>query len=357
VRGSNSIVCCWLALLLASCHRPQAPLPAQQGPSRPLLRAAWQGDVEQLRRLLGQGAVDEKDADEKTALHWAATLGRTEAAALLLDRGADASARSRHDVTPVHLASLRGQAGICGLLARRGARVDAADVTGLTPLHWAADEKVVAVLVEHGAKVDAVDAHGLTPLHLARNKRVARALLARGAHLTARAQSGRTPWEMQVWDSLEPFGVALTLTQPAVRLRGEEGSADLLLRHVGTGALEGITLRASSKAAQVALWPDRLTRLLPGQLAVIRIKVTRRAGVASGEQQLVLGVSVGGVSRGSVTLDLDTTKTETPADRGEIRLGPAAQARPAPSPLRYLIYAGPPVILLVLWLVLRRRRR
>ncbi|MBI5479759.1 MAG: ankyrin repeat domain-containing protein [Deltaproteobacteria bacterium] len=339
------------------------PSPTSEPPplSGPLHLVAWAGNVTDLRARLGDGAagaglVDEKErGTEWTPLHVAAMAGRVEAASLLLERGADPNARSRYDMTPLHWASLRGRAEVAALLVQRGARLDARTIYGLTPLHEAADERVARVLVGAGASLQAVDDRGLTPLHVARNKRVARALLEQGASLTVRSREGRTAWETAVWDQLEPRGITMLAARASARLRGDDGRAELSLRNVSVRAIDGVSLSAESVACTVGISPARVPTLQPGQMVTLALALKRRAGIGDGEHPLSLTVTAGGRPLGTVALRVDTTRHETPEDRGEIRLGRGA-LRPKASRWQYLAYAAVPVLVVVAWLVWRRRR-
>jgi hypothetical protein len=316
--------------------------------------------VAELRTRLGDGAagvsVDEKErGSEWTPLHLAAMAGRVEAASFLLERGADPNARGRYDMTPLHWAALRGRAEIVALLVQRGSKVEARNIYGLTPLHEAADERVVRVLVGAGASIQAADDRGLTPLHVARNKRVARALLERGASLTTRSREGRTAWETAVWDQLEARGVTLLATAPSARLRGDEGKAELFLRNVSERPLAGVALRATSRACTVTTAPARVPTLQPGQMVAVALRLVRRPAVGDGDHPLELTVTAGGAPLGTVGLRVDANRQETPEDRGAIRLGRGA-LQPKASRWQYVIYAAVPLLVVVAWLVWRRRR-
>ncbi|XP_047101136.1 uncharacterized protein LOC124719965 isoform X2 [Schistocerca piceifrons] len=67
--------------------------------------AAWRGDVEAARLLVGAGAaVDARDDDRRTPLHWAAHSGHAQVAAALLAAGADRGARAGDGRTALALA-------------------------------------------------------------------------------------------------------------------------------------------------------------------------------------------------------------------------------------------------------------
>lgn len=78
---------------------------------------------------------------------------------------ADGGAMRRHSVSALHLA--HGSYACTEVLVQAGADVSARDGFGRTPLHWAAEAGSVAVvglLVGAGAELDAVDVSGTTPL-------------------------------------------------------------------------------------------------------------------------------------------------------------------------------------------------
>ena len=69
-----------------------------------------------------------------TPLAWAALHGRTEAAAWLLDNGADIGSRNRDGSTALHSAAFVGRTEIVQLLLERGADANAVDANGARPL-------------------------------------------------------------------------------------------------------------------------------------------------------------------------------------------------------------------------------
>ena len=78
------------------------PAAAAGGSDSPLPDAAQAGDRAAVACLLGAGAdVDERAADDTTALHWAAYRDDANLAALLLAAGADPNAANRNGATPL----------------------------------------------------------------------------------------------------------------------------------------------------------------------------------------------------------------------------------------------------------------
>jgi len=198
---------------------------------------AWWGDVAECRRALDWGSpVDERTPSGAsgmslgwTPLHWAASNGHKDVAALLISRKADVDAKSyegwtplhraihnRHkdlvelliahgadvnakgsDHAPLHDAAACADKDIAELLITRGAAIDGRSKTGETPLHVAAfDSDMTRLLVAHGADVNAVNENGEAPLHRAARLgcvEVAAILIAKGADINARDNDGKTP--------------------------------------------------------------------------------------------------------------------------------------------------------------------
>ena len=105
----------------------------------PLHDAAERGDLDEVKRLIAEGAnlnaIDDK-------------LGGT----------------------PLHYAALRGHKAIAELLIAKGADVNASDHLGTTALHWTVifdHLAVVKLLIANGADVNAKAVNGQTPRSLA----------------------------------------------------------------------------------------------------------------------------------------------------------------------------------------------
>jgi ankyrin repeat protein len=120
--------------------------------------AAALGDTTRLRALLDDDphAVNDRSNDGFTALHLASFFDHVDAARLLLERGADPSARADNEmaVEPLHSAAAGRAARIVELLLEQGADPNARQRGGFVPLHAAAangDVDSVRVLLRHGA--------------------------------------------------------------------------------------------------------------------------------------------------------------------------------------------------------------
>ena len=82
--------------------------------------------------LATPSAVRAVDEDERTALHWACSGSRVQAAALLLDQGAAPSACDDSNWTPMHIAASVGSDDIVKLLLGKGADLACKTESGRT---------------------------------------------------------------------------------------------------------------------------------------------------------------------------------------------------------------------------------
>ena len=139
-----------------------------------VFEAAAFGDVDRLTELLGEepSLVTSYAGDGFTALHFAAFFGRFEAAALLIERGAevDAFGRGWMTGTAMHSAVSRLQSEVVRILLEAGANPDVRQSAGWTPLHAAAmngDLTSVELLLASGADPGATNDEGRSVLDLA----------------------------------------------------------------------------------------------------------------------------------------------------------------------------------------------
>jgi ankyrin repeat protein len=170
------------------------------GESTALHVAAHRGHAGVGRVLLELGAdPTAKDKDGKTPLHVASEWGNVEAIRLLLEKGADPTAQDKDGKTPLHFASRSGNVEAIRLLLEKGADPTAQDKHGKTPLHFASrsgNVEAIRLLLEKGADPTAQDKHGKTPFHFASrlgNVEAIRLLLEKGADPTAQDKYGKTP--------------------------------------------------------------------------------------------------------------------------------------------------------------------
>ncbi len=170
------------ALLWAKYQRQDMALHALLGvkPALDVFEAAALGDVDRLTELLEADAAAAKAVapDGFTALHLAVYFGQRQAAALLLDRGADAEAVATNpsEVAPLHSAVASGRCDVVALLLSRGAEANPRQQGGYTPLHAAVkrdDLEMVGLLLDHGADATQKDGEGRSAIdHAAGNARM-----------------------------------------------------------------------------------------------------------------------------------------------------------------------------------------
>ncbi|KAL7815134.1 ankyrin [Trichoderma gracile] len=129
------------------------------------------GPLDELREM---GAdVNETSADGKSALAWAAHLGKSDTARWLMRHGASISNAPDTQMSPLEEAAVSGNWSIASMLIMRGMGIiNHRDRDGWSAIHWAAEEghdAVIATLLDHGADVNAVSSYGTSPLHCAAN--------------------------------------------------------------------------------------------------------------------------------------------------------------------------------------------
>lgn len=160
------------------------------GCATPLLNdAAVKGDINLTKNLLAGGAnVNDRDAVDRTALHWAVIKGQTEIVRLLLDKGADVNAKAgpsqyfTRTLTPLHYAAMADNdyPDVVRLLLDRGSDINAKTDEHRTALHYASANghvQVVQLLLERGANISITDLKNKTPLLLAQER--GRTIIAR----------------------------------------------------------------------------------------------------------------------------------------------------------------------------------
>ena len=130
--------------------------------------------------------------------------GRSVAAELLLNAGADANAKTRDGLTPLQVSAKNiGEAThFIKVLLKGGADANVKDKNGATLLHYAAisgKSDLAEALLNAGADANAKNRNGSTPLHLvvqAGGFQVAEALLNAGADVNAKDRNGNTPLQL-----------------------------------------------------------------------------------------------------------------------------------------------------------------
>ncbi|KAJ1435719.1 Major sperm protein [Sesbania bispinosa] len=112
-----------------------------------LLRAARIDDVHGMKRCLGEGAaVNRKDQNGWTPLHWAAFKGRIKSVKLLLEHGAEVDTVDDAGYTPLHCAAEAGHLQVALLLiAHGGSQISLKTFQHVAPLNLDSFHKHVSL--------------------------------------------------------------------------------------------------------------------------------------------------------------------------------------------------------------------
>lgn len=115
--------------------------------------------------------VSQRDANQRTLLHWAALMGKERLVELLLSF--DACKIDETDdtgATPLILATLKGSLQICKLLCERGADVNHCNANGHSPVKYACSKnhkELLVYLLERKGDPNKRDNFGEGPIHRA----------------------------------------------------------------------------------------------------------------------------------------------------------------------------------------------
>ncbi len=265
------------ALVLTARAQTEPPKVETNSPWT-LHQAAAAGDVEQVKKLLAQGAdVNEKEEDGSTPLHKATGNGWKDVARLLLEKGANVEATDASRQTPLHRASGWGSRHMCALLLDKGASVKATDSQGNTVLHAALGRQEVnrsffEFLLAQGADVNARNEQGETPLHLAcrtrrpatytqQREEAADVLLAHGAEVNATDKSGRTPLHVAVENGQDKVVGLLLAKGAAVDTKNAAGATALHVAATNRHSSDIVELLVNRGADVNSVDPDGMTPL------------------------------------------------------------------------------------------------
>jgi hypothetical protein len=186
-----------------------APTDGEAAAYTDLQAAAWTGEVEQVRRLLIEGAAtDLRDRRGRTPLHIATFAQHREAIRLLADAGADLDAFEHDRYDALTIAAVAGDEDTLALLLELGAQSDQItsryDGTALIAAAHLGHVGVVRQLIAAGAPLNHINNLHWTaliesivlgdggPRHVA----TLEALVDAGADITIGDRSGATPLEM-----------------------------------------------------------------------------------------------------------------------------------------------------------------
>jgi hypothetical protein len=129
---------------------------AQQAPRKTLNQAVVDGDIDQVKSQITEGAdVNSKNRMSWTLLHTAIRNRQTEIVTFLLDKGADINAKDNRGRTPLHSAVETGQKAVIEQLIAKGAEINVMDGRGDNALSLAKknnQKEITDLLVKNGAQ-------------------------------------------------------------------------------------------------------------------------------------------------------------------------------------------------------------
>ncbi|KAJ8664853.1 hypothetical protein QAD02_006515 [Eretmocerus hayati] len=180
-----------------------------------------------LKILLDHNAdVTSHNDTGQTILHFIANVfkkydddTKEEATELILQRGADADARTKYGSTPLHMAAKNGHAALIELLLKHKANINSSEGSDQsTPLHLATSYqqiRAINVLLKYNADVTAVKCGGMNLLHLMAlmnpensedpefiesYENTIKSFMERGCDVNAQDINGRTPLHLAAWE-------------------------------------------------------------------------------------------------------------------------------------------------------------
>jgi ankyrin repeat protein len=176
------------------------------GPFTALHAAASKGRTDIVKLLVQNGAnINIEDSRSTTPLEYALSENRGDIARLLLERMTDSTSKDKGGLTSLHYAAAHGFQDIIELLLDKGAKINGRDdIYNFTPLHYAArfgTTKFAEVLINHGADIRAKDNWDYEPMHWAAyhdRPEIIELLIAKGADVNVKTSLGQTPLELAI---------------------------------------------------------------------------------------------------------------------------------------------------------------
>ena len=161
-----------LSVVVAATGSFRALGASDNAPTKPLLQAASDGDVEQIKRYIANNSnLNAADQFGSTPLRRTIERPSVEAAKLLIESGrADVNAKDRSGKTALMVAASYGYKEIVESLLAHDADVKAKDISDWTALHSAVQSSqvdIIEMLIKKGADVNAVAKNGQTPYTMA----------------------------------------------------------------------------------------------------------------------------------------------------------------------------------------------
>ena len=163
----------------------------------PLLEAIDKGDLDQVKKLVNNGASIEIELiNGMKPIHVAAATGNTAIAEFLLDSGAEVNSMSNKGITPLILALDAENMDMIKLFISRGALYTGQDVYGAI---YKDNLDIVKLLVTSPALANLSGRRNITLLHVAAmvgRPDIVQYLIGQGARVDAKTSDGETPLDL-----------------------------------------------------------------------------------------------------------------------------------------------------------------
>lgn len=286
----------YLRHLLEVGADPNSTYSALLGKECPLILAAENGRVDNVRLLLQHGAkINQTDGDGNTPLLCAILNGRVDCVQALLEAGADTTIANKKKVTPLMGAAVNGNAACMRLLLSQGAKDSTTKKMRTTALMLAAangSEECVRLLLESGSEVNARSDDRMSALHFAikhENAACARLLLDAGAQIDTRSQESYNTPLIQAVKQGYTEGVRLLLQRGANPNLADEMGRSPLMHAASGGFTDCIELLLEHGAALNSVDPDKESALFyainAGKEDALRLLLQRGANTVTKNEQ------------------------------------------------------------------------
>ena len=266
--------------------KPEATSEQRTESTESLIKAAFDGDIEQVKSLLSRGAdIDLHNETGDTPLHIAVKKGHIRLVRFLIDQGAAVEAKNNDQKTPLDIALLKPpRMKIVELLVEKG--------SAISTIHAAAfvgHVEKIRSFMEGGTDIDTKGEDGQTPLFKAvygGHVDAVRFLLDNGANVNEKDKEGNTSLHYAVW--FHRNEIAKLLIDRGADFQAICGFGFTLLHWAAMVSNEELTELLLAKGADVDARAENEKSLTPldfaidrGSPAIGRLLIERGAAVSS----------------------------------------------------------------------------